>query len=170
MRDSDHDGRFETTEWFGKAPWSVVVEQDRDGDGRPERRYCYKERVLRLKEIDEDSDGVIDLRQYFNEHGKLAKSQERRDAKDHMDITWFYNEAGEAVRGERDKDGDGRPEIWYFYKNGKVTRVEEDTNGDGRPDIWEEYDGAEALVKRSNDLNFDGKADLVKTMDGNGLK
>jgi hypothetical protein len=38
--------------------------------------------------------------------------------------------------------------------------VEEDTNGDGKADLWEEYDESEALVKRSKDLNLDGKPDV----------
>jgi hypothetical protein len=38
--------------------------------------------------------------------------------------------------------------------------VEEDTNGDGKADLWEEYDESEALVKRSRDLNLDGKPDV----------
>lgn len=52
-------------------------------------------------------------------------------------------------------------DTWFFYENGRVTAVEEDTNKDGLPDLWEQYDEAEALVKRERDLDFDGTPDVV---------
>jgi antitoxin component YwqK of YwqJK toxin-antitoxin module len=97
IRDKDSDGRFEITQWFDRSPWSIVMEVDADGDKNPEGRYCYKKNVLRLREIDEDSDGNPDLREYFNTEGKLAKSQEKHEAVDHLDITWFYNGDEEAI-------------------------------------------------------------------------
>jgi hypothetical protein len=45
-----------------------------------------------------------------------------------------------------------------------VRRIEEDTDGNGKPDLWEEYDQAEALVKRSKDLNDDGQPDMEETI------
>ena len=65
-----------------------------------------------------------------------------------------------AVRAEKDRDGDGHPDIWYDYRQNRLTAVMEDTNGDGRADLWETYDDAEVLVKRSRDLNSDGVADI----------
>ena len=51
-------------------------------------------------------------------------------------------------------------DTWYFYQKNRLTAIEEDTNGDGKPDIWEEYDEAEALIKRKRDLDFDGEPDI----------
>jgi hypothetical protein len=51
----------------------MVMELDSDGDKKPEGRYCYKESVLRIKEIDEDSDGNPDLIEHYNAKGKLTK-------------------------------------------------------------------------------------------------
>ncbi len=56
--------------------------------------------------------------------------------------------------------------MWYYYHKGRLASVEEDTNEDGRPDLWEKYDESEAMVKRSRDLNFDGKADLEEIASG----
>jgi antitoxin component YwqK of YwqJK toxin-antitoxin module len=168
IRDKDGDGRFEITQWFNRPQWSMVMEVDTDGDKKPEGRYCYKESVLRLKEIDEDSDGDPDLIEHYNAKGKLTRSQEKHEAADRMDTTWFYNEAEEAIRAEKDHTGDGCADTWYYYDKGNLTSVEEDTNADGKPDIWEEYDESEALVRRSKDLNFDGKPDLVEDRTGEG--
>jgi len=165
IRDKDNDGRFEITQWFDRSPWTMVMEVDADGDKNPEGRYCYKKNVLRLREIDEDSDGNPDMREHFNAEGKLVKSQEKHEAVDHLDITWFYNQAEEAIRAEEDHSGDGRVDTWYHYHNGSLTTVGEDTNADGKPDLWEEYDESEAIVKRSIDLNFDGKPDIVEDIE-----
>ncbi|MBW1926948.1 MAG: hypothetical protein JRI35_07135 [Deltaproteobacteria bacterium] len=169
IRDEDNDGRFEITQWFDRSPWSMVMEVDADGDKNPEGRYCYKKNVLRLREIDEDGDGNPDLREHFDAEGKLVKSQERHEAVDRLDITWFYNQDGEAIRAEEDHSGDGRVDTWYHYQNGRLTAVEVDTNADGKPDQWEEYDGSEAMVRRSIDLNFDGRPDIIEDETGKGV-
>jgi antitoxin component YwqK of YwqJK toxin-antitoxin module len=169
IRDKDNDGRFEITQWFDRSPWTMVMEIDADGDKNPEGRYCYKKNVLRLKEIDEDSDGSPDLREHYSAEGKLVKSQEKHEAVDYLNITWFYNEAEEAIRAEEDHSGDGHVDTWYHYHNGSLTTVGEDTNADGKPDLWEEYDESEAIeamVKRLIDLNYDGKPDVVEYGEG----
>ena len=168
IMDKDNDGRFEITQWFDRSPWSMVMEIDSDGDKNPEGRYCYKKNVLRLKEIDEDSDGSPDLREHYSAEGKLVKSQERHEVVDHLDITWFYNGDEEAIRAEKDLTGDGRVDTWYHYHKGSLITVEEDTNADGKPDLWEEFDESEAMVRRSIDLNFDGKPDVVEHGEGEG--
>jgi antitoxin component YwqK of YwqJK toxin-antitoxin module len=160
IRDKDNDGRFEITQWFNKSQWSMVMELDADGDGNPEGRYCYQESILRLKEIDEDSDGNLDLREHYNAQGKLAQSEEDEEGTGPFTITWFYNDAEEPIRAEKDNNEDARVDTWYYYHKGSLTTVEEDTNADGKPDLWEEYDESEALVKRSRDLNFDGEPDI----------
>jgi len=82
-----------------------------------------------------------------------------------LNLTWFYDEAGDAVQAEKDSDGDGRTDTWFYYSKGHITKVEEDTNGDGKPDVWEEYDSSETLVRRLKDFNFDGKPDAEEKFD-----
>ena len=81
-------------------------------------------------------------------------------------LTWIYDETETAVRAEKDRDGNARPDVWFEYRQNRLASVAEDTNGDGEPDLWEEYDEAEALVKRSKDLNYDGRPDLEEFADG----
>jgi antitoxin component YwqK of YwqJK toxin-antitoxin module len=160
IQDKDNDGCFEITQWFDRSPWTMVTEVDADGDKNPEGRYCYKKNILRLREIDEDSDGNPNLREHYNAQGRLARSEEDDEGVGRFTITWFYNDAEEAVRAEKDNNNDGNVDTWYHYNRGSVIIVEEDTNADGKPDLWEEYDESEALVKRSKDLNFDGEPDV----------
>ena len=94
--------------------------------------------------------------------GKLIKSEERFESEDRLDITWFFDAAGKAVRAERDSDGDGHTDLWLFYESGRLAQVEEDTNGDGKADLWETYDASEAMIKRARDINLDGKPDVIE--------
>jgi hypothetical protein len=123
---------------------------------------------MRLKEIDEDGDGTLDLKEYFSPEGRLEKSEESDKGTGQFTMTWYYNKEEEAIRAEKDTDKDGRIDTWFYYRDGAIHRVEEDTNGDGKPDLWEEYDEAEALVKRSKDLNYDGTPDIEKVAEKSG--
>ncbi len=143
----------------------MVMELDADGDAKPEGRYCYQKGILKLKEIDEIGDGKPDLREHFNGKGKLIKSEEDDEGVGCFTVTWFYNNAEEAIRAEKDNNRDGRVDTWYYYDKGNLKTVEEDTNADGRADLWEEYDLSEAVVKRSRDLNFDGEPDIEEFRD-----
>jgi hypothetical protein len=108
IKDRDNDSRFEITQWFNQPKWSMVMELDADGDGLIEGRYCYKEGILRLKEIDEDSDGNLDLREHYNAEGKLVKSEEANGGTGRINITWFHNRDEEAYLAEKDNNQDGR--------------------------------------------------------------
>ena len=163
LRDTDGDGRFETVQHFRRAPWDVFVETDKDGDGKAEDTFGYKNGQLRFKSLDETGDGIPDMEETYNAQGRLVRSREAENEDGRFSLTWFYNEEEEAIRGEKDGDGDGRVDTWFHYENGQVKSVEEDRNRDGKPDLWEYYDSSEALVRRSEDLDFDGTADVVRT-------
>ncbi len=159
LRDQDGDGHFEIVQLYRVKDWDMVIEQDRDGNGRPEARLMYAKGLLRQKEI-YDRQGKIQFIEYFDELGELCRSREREDQG--LSLTWIYNAQGQAVQARRDKDLDGTDEVIFFYQNGTLRRVEEDTNGDGKMDVWEYYDQSEALVRKAQDLDFDGEPDLEK--------
>ncbi len=159
ISDADFDGYFETTQVYDDPAWTTIVALDSDGDKIPDVRTYYKDTILRQKEIDEDGDGVMDLVEVFNPKGELERVEEKKAGK--TVLTWFYGKGEVLLRGEEDKNQDGKTEIWYVYENGKIKTVQEDTNFDGKPDLWEEYDDIESLVKRSKDLDFDGTPDFT---------
>ncbi|MDA8404930.1 MAG: hypothetical protein M0Z56_12175 [Desulfobacteraceae bacterium] len=162
IKDEDYNGYFETTQWFDRKPWTAVVETDANENKIPESISFYTEGGLMQRDSDMNQDGRVDCREYFDDHGRLIKSEESVDGAAALNMAWFYDEAGNPVRGEKDKDGDGRTDIWYFYNNGRLSSVREDINRDGRPDLWEEYDASEAIIRQSRDLNADGIPDVTK--------
>ena len=66
---------------------------------------------MRLKEIDENRDGNPDLREHYDAEGKLVKSEEDYEGNGRLSITWFYSDAEEAVRAEKDWNSHSVPEI-----------------------------------------------------------
>lgn len=160
--DADGDGRFETHQRFDDPKWTMLAETDENGDGRPEARYSFKGNVLRLKELWQKN-GRPALVEEYDERGRITVSRvDESGAAGRLDVTWYYDDKGNAVRAEKDADGDGEVDTWFFYKNGRIERVEEDRNRDGRPDLWESYDETEAVVSRKEDLDFDGVADIER--------
>lgn len=76
-----------------------------------------------------------------------------------------------TVQQTTDLDGDGQPDVWTSFreqKTGKdqVRRVmvhkAVDLNRDGRVDIQMIYDDQGDLVREELDLDFDGRADVVR--------
>jgi len=159
IADSDFDGFFETTQAYDNPSWTTIVSLDVNRDKKTDVRSFFKDTVLRQKEIDEDSDGVIDIMEIYNSKGELERVEEKKSGK--TVLSWFYEKEEVLVRGEEDKNQDGKTEIWYLYENNKLKTVQEDTNFDGKPDLWEDYDEIEALVKRAKDLDSDGTPDYT---------
>jgi len=162
-RDADFDGYFEILQTYTDPQWTMVMTQDVNGDKVIDVRSFYTGAVLRKTEIDEDSDGIMDLIEFHDQTGALEKVEESTQGKIHL--TWFYGPDKKIIRGEEDKNRDGKTDIWYFYSNGILTTVEEDTNLDGKPDLWESYDETQAVVKREKDLDFDGTPDFVDVVE-----
>ena len=137
MIDKDHDYFFETRHIYNDPAHSLIIERDLNRDGKP------------------------DEVEYYNKADKLIKSCQSSDKR--LDMCWFYDEHGEAVRAEKDSNNDKAVDQWFFYKAGKAFRVEQDSNFDGKADLLEYYDDTGAFEKREKDLNFDGIPDLIET-------
>ena len=163
LMDHDHDGRFETTHWYDRPPWTRVTELDADGSGHADRRSYFMRNILRRRDILKKDTDLVESRENFDEKGLLLSRAEDRDADGRWDITWYFDARGDFRRAEKDADADGRVDTWYDYEGGKMIGVSEDSNGDGRPDLWEDYDASEIMIKRKKDLDFDGVADIEET-------
>jgi len=162
VKDENYNGYFEMIQWFDRKPWVAVIEMDADEDKSFESTSFYNSEGLRQKDLGVNQDGRVDRREYFDASGRLVKSEESSDGAAGLNMAWFYDDAGNPVRAEKDGNGDGRPDIWYYYNNGKLSTVREDTRYDGRPDLWEEYDASEKIIRQSRDLNGDGIPDVTK--------
>ncbi|MEH0021155.1 MAG: hypothetical protein V6Z89_15990 [Desulfobacter sp.] len=166
-KDTDGDGYFETIQQYDHPDWTLVVSRDADGNQSPDSITYYTGTVVRKREYDRTGDGAWNDTEYYTADGRLQKLVEHLS--DPSRLIWFYEDGDAPVRGEEDRDGDGRAEIWYIYEKGRLAKVEEDTNGDGKPDLWEAYDGSQKLVERKKDLDFDGIPDFTDPA-GNGTE
>ncbi|MFO7713674.1 hypothetical protein [Desulfosarcina sp.] len=160
IMDNDGDGHFETLTAFDTAEWTKVTDLV-DTAGRRGQRLSYSGEVLRKKEVFDTATGRLVTFEKFDQAGKIVMSREAEDGTGAL-LTWRYDAEENAVAAEKDSDGDGLTDIWYHYENGRVKKVEEDRNKDGKPDLWETYDAAQVVVCQSEDLDFDGTADIER--------
>ncbi|HHP7235462.1 MAG TPA: hypothetical protein ACFCUC_12590 [Desulfobacterales bacterium] len=159
--DNDGDGHFETRTVFDTAQWTKVTEIV-DKQGRLGQRMSYSGEVLRKTEVFDAATGRLSKLEEFDQAGRIVMSKEAENGAGALTLTWRYDEQENPVAAEKDSDGDGATDIWYHYENGRVKTVAEDRNKDGKPDLWETYDAGQVVVRRSEDLDFDGTADIEK--------
>ncbi len=160
IKDDDFNGFFEITQRFEQDNWTVIVELDSDENSHAESFFFYTAEDLIRKDVDENNDGRIDFREYYDSNGQVIKSEEALDGAECLNMIWYYDESQMPLRAEKDTDADGQTDTWYFYNNNCLTNIREDTNCDGRPDVWEEFDAAEEMIRRLKDLDFDGVPDI----------
>lgn len=161
LLDSDGDGYFETLVRFDAPKWTKVIELS-DKEGHLREGIFYSIDVVRKKEI---FNGAADLPvsvEEYDQAGKIILSRKSEDGSGLLNLTWHYDSEENAVMAEKDVDGDGQTDTWYYYEKGRIKKVEEDRNLDGKLDLWEVYNDLEMLVYRSEDLDFDGTADIEK--------
>ena len=156
------------THFQDNHPGSRAIDEDgnrlmeiTDLQGRILERRVYTGEVLR-KKTNFDAAGLPIRIEEYDEAGRLLLSREADADSKKLNLTWRYDAEESAVQAEKDRNGDGQADIWYFYKDGRIMRVEEDRNRDGKPDLWETYDTASTLVRRDEDIDFDGAADIEK--------
>ncbi len=157
--DNDGDGRCEISVRHDDPRWSRV-EMHSTAEGIVSLRRVYAGDVLRRREDFDKNTGRPLRVEEFDTAGRIVKSREAEAGSDRLTLTWHYDADGTAVLAEKDSDGDGAVDTWFHYEDGRIVRVAEDRNRDGRPDLWETYDAAEVMISRSEDLDFDGTADL----------
>lgn len=88
---------------------------------------------------------------------------------------------GQLIVEKGDVNGDGKPDIWNYYKEVPdpsdpqsvkriLTKKEADLNFDGRKDITREFDEEGMLVREEADLDFDLRVDQVNFYDKGVLR
>jgi Flp pilus assembly protein TadD len=141
--------------WFaagGATP--LLLEQDSDGDGRPDRWIAYRGgsrrelwedgrglgapdlhavfapggAALERVEIDHDADGHPERVLAWTE-GRLASEARDSDADGVLDRFDLYDEAGSLRLREEDRDGDGVIDVRTRYRNGHRVAQDETTVG-----------------------------------------
>lgn len=140
---------------------------DYDGDGDYEITYRYAGRKSTLTEVDRNNDGRTDARWHYDLHG-LEKAYESDDDFDGR-FEWQYEvENGDLVRGERDADGDGKPEIAAHYSEG-IQETEEIFDEAGNRVVAREHYSADRLTFTEFDRDGDGTFEQRVDFDRYGL-
>jgi len=114
----------------------------------------------RVEELDNNSDGIIDVRKYF-EGNMLKRAELDKDGDGEAEIISYY-ENGVPITQEADLNNDGNPDTWAYFKDGIKVKQEMDKNHDGKKDAWFYYSGTGIDIKGSKiDEDFDGVVDKV---------
>ena len=96
-----------------------------------------------------------------NSDEPVRKEQKRSFCVVALSLVWLWASqaalAGESVKME-DNDGDGRKETKLIMENGKIVRGEIDKNVDGKPDLWTRFKGGNR-AETEEDKDFDGQVD-----------
>jgi Flp pilus assembly protein TadD len=137
----------------------ILREEDRDGDGRPDRWTGYQ--GISRHDLWEDGGGTgtPDVRWVFLDGGTdIERIEIDRDFDGHAERVLRYV-VGKLTAEENDTDGDGRVDrIETFNELGDVEVLEEDVNGDGQFDIRTRFrDGKLVLREISNPEHVEGQ-------------
>jgi hypothetical protein len=122
-----------------------------------------------VEELDTDRNGRPDEWRYYEEGSKDPSRIERdRDGDGKPEVKIFL-EGGSPVRSEVDRNGDGKADLIRWISKGRPEREEADLNFDGRADAWVFYrEGIKDLMIM--DKNFDGQPDAWFYYDRTGMK
>jgi hypothetical protein len=126
------------------------------------------ENGLVAQDIDLDSDGAADIKNYYRERADAPRLLVRkeldlnRDGK--VDVLSFFDPDGNLEREEMDSDYDGQFDWIDHYQKGWRMMSEYDTDSDGKPNVFKYYtkaeDGTMRLDRKERDEDGDGKIDV----------
>lgn len=151
-------------DWKNK-PELEVAESAGPGAMRPNVRRVFKiigeaearHKTLICREIDTNLDGIKDVVRTFNQKGEAIHEESDRDYDGKIDL-WINFVDGRMAQEDVDTNRDGKPDVWKFYVNGQLQRIRRDRNFDGKPDVWEIYSRGR-LERVGMDETFDGHVD-----------
>jgi hypothetical protein len=123
---------------------------------------------LTLQEIDLDTDGHPDIKNYYRERSDAPRLLVRkemdlnRDQK--TDVISLFDPEGNLEREELDADYDGKFDWIDHYQKGERVMSEYDTDSDGKPNVFKYYikgaDGVVHLDRKERDEDGDGQIDV----------
>lgn len=153
MCDWRNKPELEVSETMGPGALKPNVRRVSKSFGEGETRH----RTLACREIDTNLDGIKDVVRTFNQKGEALHEEADRDYDGKVDV-WLNFVDGRLAEEDVDTNKDGKPDLWKFYVNGQLQRVRRDRNGDGKPDVWEIYSKGR-LERVGMDENSDGHVD-----------
>jgi hypothetical protein len=119
---------------------------DSNGDGQPDMVASMDGAAVRVVEVDEDGDGLVDRWEYY-EHADSAARVERVARRGPTIVRREAFQGGVLVSVQEDRDADGRTDRWETYAGGGLRTLEIDSTGAGRPDRRLRYDGDQVRIE-----------------------
>ena len=146
-------------------PELEVSESNGPGALRPNVRRVFKtfgegdlrHKTLVCREIDTNLDGIKDVVRTFNQKGEAIHEEVDRNYDGRIDL-WINFVDGRLAQEDVDTNNDGKADVWKFYVNGQLQRIRRDRNFDGKADIWEIYSHGR-LERVGLDDTYDGHVD-----------
>ena len=144
----------------------VRQEEDSDFDGTIDKKSAAGAGGTQIQQADTNGDGAIDTWITTNAAGEVIKKDEDRSGDGKADlVAWF--EGGQLSRLEQDT-GRGCVDLkQWFDGNGKVRAEYKDANGDCKIDAWS-YFKNEVLVRQGVDNSGDGRPNVLNHLNGSG--
>lgn len=145
--DLDHDGEpniwelYKTIDEEGTDVQVMTCKQvDFDGDGGKDYVANYRESgELLAEEFDLTFNGSFDVRSHYDEEsGNMVLTERSSDFGESYDVWERYTEDGELELVQRDRNGDGQPDMWEQYEEGELVAILYDDTSDGRVDRRED--------------------------------
>lgn len=168
-QDLDYDGAIDAWRTYSDGRLGVRV-LDQDGDGRADAWERYEDGRAAQITLDRTRDGVRDVFLRYRD-GSLQERLEDANDDGTIDRVVSY-EDGRRLRSEEDLSFNGALDTWtnYAVVDGRevVSRVRRDSRDEGKPDVVETYEtrgGETRLVRREEDLNRDGRVDVVSVFE-----
>lgn len=124
------------------------------------RRHGNPWSEVRSYEMDDNHDGKPD-HFYTYRGGKIVKGEGDRNFDGKIDEWIFYDREGRNEHVEYDENFDGRPDLWSFYENGELKRSEQDTDFNGQPDWFTTYENG---LKVRSDCRPNGSKIVVRRL------
>ena len=147
-----------------------ATEFDTSGDGRADVRKVRlrlgvgdtARMVLICRESDLNADGKKDVIRYYDDAGQSLREDSDRNFDGRIDNSTTYQD-NKIVEEQQDNNFDGVIDAHIYYRDGKPLRAERDTSGRSQagsfhPDRWEYYEDGR-LVRMGMDLDGDGTVD-----------
>ncbi len=113
--------------------------------------------AISCKQADLNFDGSLDAFLHYDDKGELVREQYDRDYDGRIDFGRYFKD-GELFLDEQDANHDGYVDSWRRYDKGRLTRIDHDRDFDGKPDLFMFYVAGQ-IDRVGYDLNGDGKVD-----------
>ncbi len=139
LTDKNRDGIPDVEVVFNENQYRELLISDTDFNGKPDIWQYYTDDILIRVEKDDNQDGNVDLKVFYQNGRKTHLVQDTR-FDGYFDTTQRYDDPEWTLIVSQDLSQSGRADLCSFFRNDVLRRKEVDQNLDGITDLVETYD------------------------------